>query len=108
MNDAFEQYDGIPCTARLGRPPQEASAGDASESAAIRRRVPATGEDATGLEPVRALRSGRWSRGRQTDSYTKPGLRSSERRAKRSRNRSRTGTRANRRGGVNGETQALL
>ncbi|MFG2548013.1 PAS domain-containing protein [Streptomyces sp. NPDC048594] len=78
VNDAFEQYDGIPCTARLGRPPQEALAGDASEPAAIMWRVPATGEDATGLEPVRALRSGRWSRGRQTDSYTKPGLRSLE------------------------------
>ncbi|MFI5852639.1 SpoIIE family protein phosphatase [Streptomyces parvulus] len=50
VNDAFEQYDGIPRTARLGRPPQEALAGDACEPAAIMRRVLATGEDATGLE----------------------------------------------------------
>ncbi|WML83228.1 SpoIIE family protein phosphatase [Streptomyces sp. VNUA74] len=50
VNDALERYDGIPRARRLGRPPQEALAGDASEPAAVMRRVLSTGENVTGLE----------------------------------------------------------
>ncbi|MFE3168949.1 SpoIIE family protein phosphatase [Streptomyces sp. NPDC059224] len=49
VNDAFARYDGIPRRHRLGRPPQEALAGDTAGLATIMRRVLATGDCVTGL-----------------------------------------------------------
>ena len=58
VNDALERCDGIPRAERLGRPPQEALAGDAAELATLMRRVLSTGADVTGVQYRVGARSG--------------------------------------------------